>query len=135
MEVKQLVKPKKARGIGGVLQKQLSPLETNKKFLKKYSKLNLTLLLNAKDSKYAAIIRFHNGKIDIESILNSNEEELSKKVLLWDGMLKTTTPIFLKIAMGKIGLFGMGAKMVSRKIKAKGIGKLLKLKKMFTLPE
>jgi len=133
MEVKQLIKPKKARGIGGVLQKQLTPLETNKKFLKKYSKLNLTLLLNAKDSKYAAIIRFHDGKIDIESILNSNEEELSKKVLLWDGMLKTTTPIFLKIAMGKIGLFGMGAKMISGKIKAKGIKRLLKLKKIFTL--
>lgn len=133
MEVKQAVKPKRLRGIAGVLQKQLNPLETNKKFLKKYSKLNLTLLLNAIDSKHAAIIRFHEGRIDIESITNSNEKMLSKKVLLWDGMLQTTTPIFLKIAMGKIGLFGMGAKMISRKIKAKGIRKLLKLKKMFAL--
>ena len=133
MEVKQAIKPKRVRGIAGVLQKQLAPLETDKKFLKKYKKLKLTLMLNAKDSKYAAVVRFHEGRIDVESIANSNEKALSKKVLLWDGMLRTTTPLFLKIAMGKLGLVGMAKKMISRKIEAKGIRKLLKLKKIIAL--
>ena len=133
MEVKQAIKPKRLKGIAGVLQKQLASLETNKKFLKKYSKLKLTFLLNVKDSKHAAVVRFHEGRINVESIENSNEEVLSKKVLLWDGKLETTTPIFLKIAMGKISLFGMGIKMISGKIKAKGLRKLLKLKKIFAI--
>ncbi|MFX1273745.1 MAG: hypothetical protein ACFFBP_14325 [Promethearchaeota archaeon] len=133
METKQSVKLKRAKGIGGVLQKQLAPLETNEKFLERYSNLKLTLLLNAKDSKYAAVVRFNDGNIMVESVSNADEKALSKKVLFWDGMLKTTTPIFLKIAMGELGLGAMAKKMISRKIKAKGIKNLLKLQKIFAL--
>jgi len=89
--------------------------------LKKHSKLNLTLLLNAKNSKYAALVRFHEERINFESITNSNKKALSKKVLLGEGMLQTSMPILLIIAIGKIILFGMGVKIFSRKIKAKGI--------------
>ena len=131
MEVKQAVKLKRAKGIGGVLQKQLAPLETNERFLKKYSNLKLIILLNAKDSKYAAVVRFNEGKITVESVSNADEKALKKKVLLWDGMLKTTTPLFLKIAMGELSLIAMTKKIITRKIKAKGIRNLLKLQKIF----
>lgn len=132
-ESEHKIKAKKPRGIGGVLQKQLLPLETNERFTKRFSNLTLKILINAKDTKYAALVTFNNGKILVESIKNKNKKVLKKKVLNWDGMLSTSTPLLLKIATGKLSIMAMAKKIITRKLRIKGIKKLLIMRKIFEL--
>lgn len=127
------IKVKRAKGIGGVLQKQMKSLETNEKFLELYSDINLTFLLNATDTSHAAILIIKQGKIFIESINNEDKKSLKKKVLNWDSMLATSTMLFLDIAMGKLSVGKMGKKIVARKMSAKGLKNLMVLKKIFAL--
>ena len=63
---KQKEKSAKLRGLAGVVAKQLEPLKTNPIFLKKYSNLHMVVLLNAHDGKYAAMVEFNRGNINIE---------------------------------------------------------------------
>jgi hypothetical protein len=133
IETKQKERVKKPRGVGGVLYKMLMPLENNEKFQQKYAKFNLKLLINAKDTKHAAVVSVNNSKILIESISNKDKKSLKKKVLQWNGMITTTLPLLLNIATGKLSLMGMVKKIISRKIKVRGIKNLLIMKKMFAL--
>ena len=133
LETRKKVKVERAKGIGGVLQKQLAPLETNEKFRKFYRDFKATYLLNATDSKYAAMVEFNHTNISVESISNVEKKSLTKEVLKWDAMLATSTPLFLKIAMGELGLGAMVGKIVRRKMKVKGLKNLIMLKKIFGL--
>ncbi len=132
-KTKQKEKIKKPRGVGGVLYKMLMPLENNERFQQNYSKFNLKLMINAKDTKYAAVVSVNNSKISIESISNKDKKSLKKKVLKWNGMITTTLPLLLDIATGKLSLMGMIWKVITRKIKVRGIKNLLIMKKMFAL--
>ena len=60
-ETKQKEKIKKPRGVGGVLYKMLIPLEKNERFQQNYAKFNLKLMINAKDTKYAAVVSVNNS--------------------------------------------------------------------------
>ena len=133
IEMKQNERVKKPRGVGGVLYKMLMPLENNERFQQKYSEFNLKLLINAKDTKYAAVVSVNNAKIVIESISNKDKKSLKKKVLKWNGMITTTLPLLLEIATGKLSLMGMVKKIITRKMKVRGIRNLLIMKKMFAL--
>lgn len=126
-------KIKKPKGVGGVLHKMLMPLESNERFIQNYSKFNLKLLINARDTKYAALITINNGKILVESVSNKDKKSLKKKVLKWNGMLATSTTLLLEIAMGKLSIMGMAKKIITRKLKVKGIKNLLIMQKMFAL--
>ncbi|MFX1274452.1 MAG: hypothetical protein ACFFBP_00920 [Promethearchaeota archaeon] len=128
-------KAKRLRGIAGVIVKQLKPIENKQEFKDNYSDLNLRLLLNPIDSKYAAIVNLNNGIFEVESIKNEPKENLSKDVLKWNGMLETSTPIFLKISMGEIGLGGQTKLIMTRKMKMKGMTKLLKFAKILSLSD
>ena len=126
-------KKKKIRGLGGIVAKQLEPLESNEMFQEKYGKLKMKVLLNAVDSKYAAVISFDEGKIEIDGIKNTDKKALKKKVLGWDAKLATKTEIFLNLAMGNIGLVKLGRYVITRKMKIKGVKNLLKLMDMFDI--
>ena len=131
--VEQKTKKKKIRGLGGIVAKQMEPLETNEIFIKKYGTLKMKVLLNAVDSKYAAVVSFDEGKIDIEGIKNTDKKALKKKVLGWNAKLATKTEIFLNLAMGKVGLGKIGRYVITRKLKIKGVKNLLKLMDMFAI--
>jgi len=132
-ETKQERKVRKPRGVGGVLYTLLMPLETNERFIQRYSKFNLKVLINAKDTKYAAIASINNAKIEIESMSNKDKKSLKKKVLKWNALLVSSTPLLLDIAMGKLSTMGMVKKVMARKMKVRGIKNLLIMKKVFGL--
>jgi len=124
---------KRIKGVGSIIQKMMKPLETDEIFLAKFSKLKMKALINATDTRYAAVINFNEGKIDVEALKNSPEEDISKKKLNWNGKLETDVATLLKIATGEIGVMGLVKRIISRKIKIKGMLKMLSLYNIFQI--
>lgn len=132
-EQEKKVRKKRLKGIAGVISKQMEPLNDSLLFKELFGDFKAKYLLNAVDSKVAALVTFDEGKIEVEGISNTDKKALKKKVLGWDSKLATTTPIFLQVAMGELSMGAMAKKVVSRKIKVKGLKKLLKLQEVFAL--
>ncbi|MFX1420543.1 MAG: hypothetical protein ACFE9N_16725 [Promethearchaeota archaeon] len=125
---------KKLRGFAGIVSKQVEPLNQNEKFKERFKDTEVKVLLNAKDGKWAALLIIDKGKIYIEGIKNQPKENIKKKKVGWDGLLQTTTPMFLellgsdKVSMGKVI-----RKILIGKIKIRGIKHVLVLLKLFEL--
>ena len=125
---------KKLRGLAGILSKLVEPLNENQKFKEKFSDIELKVLLNATDGKYAALLVIDKGTIHVEGYKNNPKKNLKKKVIGWDGLLQTTTPIFLKILKrDKISKKKFIGKVLTRKIKIRGIKNVLVLLQLFTI--
>ena len=116
------------------MAKQVEPLNDNEKFKHVFRDTEEKVLLNAKDGKWAALLIIDKGKISVEGIKNEPKENIKKKNAGWYGLLQTTTPIFMellgskKISMGKVI-----RKVLTRKIKIKGLKHVLVLLKLFDL--
>ena len=121
------------RGFAGLINSVLAPLNVNDKFKEKFKNTTVKILLNAVNLKYAALIIVDHGNVEVKSILNKPKENLKKKRLGWDAFLEMDTQIFLAIAMNRISLLGVAKKWLFRKIKMRGIRKLLNLLKMFKI--
>ena len=121
------------RGFPGVVKGLLDPLNNKPKFKKKYRNKHFKALLNPNDGKLAALVVVSDGNVDVESIKNTPEENIKKKNAGWNAKLETTTPIFLDIAMGRLSIIGIVVKVLTRKVKLRGIRKLLKLLNMFEM--
>lgn len=132
-EQQKKVRKKRLKGIAGVISKQMEPLNDSLLFKELFGDFKGTYLLNAVDSKHAALVIFNEGKIEVKGISNTDKKALKKKVLGWDSKLATTTPIFLQVAMGELSIGAMAKKVVTRKMKVKGLKKLLKLQEIFAL--
>ena len=76
---------------------------------------------------FAALIIIDHGKIKVESIPNKPRENLKKQNVGWEGFIEMDTQTFLAISMGRLSLFRMAIKWIKRKIKMRGIRKLLYL--------
>lgn len=124
---------KKVRGFAGIIEKVLAPLNENKKFKENFSDINVKILLNATNVNFAALIIIKNGTIRVESLLNKPKENLNKEKVGWDAFLQMDTQIFLAFAMMRLSMIGMIKKILERKIKLKGLRKLLILLKVFTI--
>jgi len=124
---------KKLRGFAKIISQQFEPLNDNEKFKKKFKDTDLKILLNATDGRYAALIKIKDGHVEVDGIKNNEKENLKKDALGWDGKLATTTELFLKIAAGKLSTLSMLGKIITRKIKIKGISKVLVLTELFDL--
>jgi len=124
---------KKIRGFAGIIAKSLAPLNENEKFKKKFSGTNLQFLLNAVNVNFAALIIIDSGKLKVESIPNKPKENLKKKIIGWDAYLEMDTQTFLAVSMKRITIIGLGKKILTRKVKIKGIRKLIILLKVFSL--
>ena len=116
---------KKLRGFPGIIKNNLEPLNTNEFFKKKHAETSVKIMLNAFDAKAAAIVTIDKATIKVEGVPNTPREGLKKKVLGWNGKIETTLQIFMDIVIGKLKLGGMAKKVLSRKIKVRGIRKLL----------
>jgi len=125
---------KKLRGFASIVAKQIEPLNEMEKFKEKFKDTQVKVLLNAKDGKWAALLVIDKGKIYVEGIKNDPKENIKKKNAGWDGLLQTTTPMFLEIlgsdelSMGKVI-----RKILSGKIKIRGIKHVLVLLQLFDL--
>ncbi|MHA1146754.1 MAG: hypothetical protein ACTSR8_00750 [Promethearchaeota archaeon] len=131
----QKPKKKRLRGFAGVINTQLSPLNSIEHFRKKFADEKFKILLNATDGKIAALIIVDHGVLEVDSVKNTPKDEIKKKKLGWKGKLETTMPIFLDIAMGKLSTGKIILKVLTRKVKIKGVSKLLKLLTMFSILE
>ena len=125
---------KKLRGFASIVAKQIEPLNEMEKFKEKFKDTEVKVLLNAKDGKWAALLVIDKGRIYVEGIKNDPKENIKKKNAGWDGLLQTTTPMFLEIlgsdelSMGKVI-----RKILSGKIKIRGIKHVLVLLQLFDL--
>lgn len=122
---------KKIRGFAVLINSILTPLNKNKMFQEKFGNLNVKFLLNASNLNHAAIIIVKKGMVKVESIPNKPKENLKKQKLGWNAFLEMDTQTFLAIAMNRLSLFGVAKKWLTRKIKMRGIIKLLILLKIF----
>jgi hypothetical protein len=112
----------------------VEPLNDNEKFKERFKDTEVKVLLNAKDGKWAALLVIDKGKIYVEAIKNNPKTNIKKKNAGWDGLLQTTTPMFLELlgsenlSMGKVI-----RKILTGKIKIRGIKQVLILLKLFEL--
>jgi hypothetical protein len=125
-------KKKRLKGFANMIYKTVMPLNDNDKFKEKYKDVKSKILMNAVDGKYAALVIIDNGTIDVEGILNEKKNDLKQEVLGWEAKLETTTELFLKLASGKLGTGASLVKIITRKLKIKGMNKIVEL---FTLLE
>lgn len=128
-------KKKKLRGFAKIIAENLEPLNEKEKFAKKFKDIDLRILLNANDGRYAALIKIKNGTLEVDGIKNKPKENLSKENVNWDGYLGTSTQTFFDIAMGNISTLGMIWKIITRKIKIKKIKNVLILTELFSILE
>jgi hypothetical protein len=122
---------KNVRGFAVLIKSILMPLNENKKFKESFRNVKAKILLNASNLNYAAIIKVENGLVKVNSIPNRPEENLKKKKLGWDGFLEMDTQTFLAIAMNRLSLIGVAKMWLTRRVKMRGIRKLLILLKIF----
>jgi len=116
---------KEQRGFAGLIANVLKPLNENPNFNKTFESIQRKFLINATNLKYAAVITLEKGRITVESIQNKPAINLSKKKIGWDAYIAMEAHIFLALAMKKLSLIGILKKWIAKKIKMKGIIKLL----------
>lgn len=124
---------KKVRGFAGLLNNVLASLNENEKFKENFSEINVKILINAKNANFAALIIINEGKLRVESIPNKPADNLKKEKVGWDAYIEMDTQIFLAFAMKRLSLIGMLVKVITRKVKLKGLLKLLVLMKIMKL--
>lgn len=124
---------KKIRGFASLINSILIPLNENEKFQEKFKKIKVKILLNATNFNYAALIFIDYGFVKVESIPNKPKLNLKKRKVGWDAFLEMDIATFLTIAMNRMSLLGVAKMWLTRKIKMRGIRKLLLLLKVFKL--
>ncbi len=125
-------KRRKLIGFAGVIDKFFNPLNNIEEFRERFKDTNLKILLNAIDGRYAALVKISNGNIEVEGYKNKERENLKRDILNWEGKLETTLHLFLKIANGELSTLSIIIKLIMRKIKIKGVKKVLILKDLFS---
>ncbi|MFX1566779.1 MAG: hypothetical protein ACFFCV_00270 [Promethearchaeota archaeon] len=121
----------KLRGFAVLINSILTPLNENEKFKIKFSNIHVKILLNASNLNHAAIIVIDRGVIKVESVPNKPKENLKKQKIGWNAFLEMDTQTFLAIAMNRLSLLGVAKLWLTRKVKMRGIRKLLILLKIF----
>ena len=122
---------KKLRGFAVLINSILAPLNENKKFKEKFGNVHIKFLLNASNLNHAAIITVKRGLLKVESVPNKPKENLKKQKIGWNAFLEMDTQTFLAIAMNRLSLLGVAKKWLTRKVKMRGIRKLLILLNIF----
>ena len=123
-------KNSQTRGFGILIKSILTPLNDNKMFQEKFKKTEVKILLNASNLNHAAIIIIDKGIVRVKSVPNKPKGNLKKEKLGWDALLEMDTQTFLAIAMDRLSLFGVAKLWLTRRVKMRGIRKLLILLKV-----
>lgn len=118
-QLTRTTKRKRRGGLSVMLWRQLEPLNSIEVFKEQFKNVKKTILLNATDQKWAAILKIDHGSLDVESVDNSLNLEKLFIVKSWDAMFKTTSKIFLEVVTGKISKWGMIWKVLTGKIEIK----------------
>jgi hypothetical protein len=123
----------KLKGFAVLINSVLFPLNKNSKFKKDFKNKSVKILLNASNLNYAALIVINHGTVNVESIPNKPKTNLKKKEVGWNAYLEMDTKSFLSLAMNQKPRLEAAKMWVTRKIKIRGLKRLLLLLKMFKL--
>ena len=107
-------------------------LDNNDKFKEIFREEQFKILIKPEDEKHAALVIVDKGTIKVEKIVNKPEENISKDVLGWDGLVQTTGELFGDLDSGKAKA---GKLILKRKLKLKNPKVLVKLSKIQALIE
>jgi hypothetical protein len=125
-----IVKQEVKRGLAALLWQFIEPLNFNEEFKEKFGDTNLNILLNPKDQKWAALLKIEKGKIDAVSVKNDDE---TLKNLKLDSLFEAPAETFLNLFNEGLSAGPLLIKMITRKVKIKGLRKMLALKDIFDL--
>ncbi|MFX1498152.1 MAG: hypothetical protein ACFFBH_11540 [Promethearchaeota archaeon] len=123
----------KQRGFAGLLANIMMPLNDNPKFKDKFKNTNRKVLINPTNLNYAALLIIDNSKLQIESIPNKPKSNLNRNSIGWDAYISMDTQLFLSLAMKRLTMLKLSLKIISGKIKIKGILKLLSMLKLIKI--
>ena len=127
------IEQKRIRGFAGLLASGLLPLNENRKFKEQFANTSFKILLNAVNLNFAALITIENGTLKVESIPNKPKENLKKKKLGWDALMAMDSQTYLALAMNRLPMPKLAIKVLTGKIKIKGIRKLRIFQKIIAL--
>ena len=114
------------------IKKSFELLNNNDKFKEIFREEQFKILLNPENEKHAALVTVDEGRIKVEKIVNKPEENISKDVLGWDGLVQTTRELFNDLDSGKANA---GKLLLKRKLKVKNPKVLSKFSKIQALIE
>ncbi|NVM19787.1 MAG: hypothetical protein HWN80_18945 [Candidatus Lokiarchaeota archaeon] len=118
------------RGLAGLLWKQMEPVNNVDKFKELYKDKSLSILYKLTDQPYAALIKVENGKLDIKHL--KNEEEAFNNLQV-DASMACPTELFFDFSSGSLSKFGALTKMLTGKLKIKGMDKMKELGEIMAL--
>ena len=125
-----IVKVPVKRGLAALLWQFIEPLNYNQEFKEKFGDTHLNILLNPKDQKWAALLKIEKGTIDAVSVRNDEETLKSLKI---DSLFEAPAEMFLNLFSDGLAAGPLLIKMITRKIKIKGLRKMMALKEIFDL--
>jgi len=125
-----ILKQKIKRGLAALFWQFIEPLNFNEEFKEKFGDTHLNILLNPKDQKWAALLKIEKGTID--AVSTKNDEE-TLKTLEFDSLFEAPAEMFLNLFADGLSAGPLLIKMITRKIKIKGLRKMMALKEIFDL--
>ena len=118
------------RGLAGLLWMQMEPVNNVDKFKELYKDKTLSILYNLTDQPYAALIKGENGTLDIKHIKNDKE---TLETLQVDASMTCPTELFFDFSSGNITKLAIIFKMLSGKLKIKGMKRMKELADIMAL--
>ncbi len=123
-------KEEEKKGLAGLLWSQMGAINNRSKFKEQYANAKMSFLYNLTDQKYSALIIVENGKLDVQHIEN---DKVNLKDLEVDAMLACPAGLFFDFSSGNISKGAMLIKMLTGKLKIKGMKKMKELANIMAL--
>jgi hypothetical protein len=117
-------------GLAGLLWQQMGPINKKEKFKEEYADAKMSFLYNLTDQKYSALIKIENGTLDVRHIDNNSDKIKNIEV---DGSIACTASLFFDFTGGNISKAAMLIKMLTGKLKVKGMKNMQELAKIMAL--
>jgi len=127
---KEPPKEPERKGLAGLLWQQMSAINKSKKFQEQYKDAKMSFLYNLTDQKYSALIIIENGTLDVKEIKSDKETLKSLNV---DGLLACKAELFFDFSAGKLSKGAALIKMLTGKLKVKGMKKMQELGEIMKL--
>jgi hypothetical protein len=108
----------------------MGAINDNSKFKEQYADAKMSFLYNLTDQRYGALIKVENGRLEVDHVRNDEE---TLKNLEVDGLLACPAGLFFDFTGGKISKIAMIGKMLTGKLKVKGMKKMKELGNIMAL--
>ena len=117
-------------GLAGLLWQQMGAINKNAKFKEQYADAKMSFLYHLSDQKYSALISIENGHLEVQHVLNEKDP---LKTIDVDGSISCPAGLFFDFSSGKLSKIAMIGKMLTGKLKVKGMKKMQELAKIMEL--